>query len=104
MKPIKVMVTVKTEKYSYSVIEDYTEYAEDLIDCNNEFTSTGVKMTEDNIEDYFKEGTFKDSEIEVLNGDHFLFGFVESLAQSDSCPEFIRNRNEEMTFIVERME
>ena len=28
-------------------------------------------------------------ELDSINGNHFLYGWMESLVQSDSCPEFI---------------
>lgn len=101
MKEIKVKVTAKcNDGFSFSLIEDYTDYAEDLIECNNVFTSTNIKMTEENILDYFKEGEFKDSEIESLNGDHFIFGWLETISQSDYANIFYKH-NHNWTFIVE---
>ena len=61
----------------------------DLIECNNVFSSTGVKMTEENILDYFKPGKYTYEDIENANGDHFLYGFVETIAQSDKYAQFL---------------
>lgn len=101
MKPIKVKVTVTAGSFSCSYEEDYTDYAKTLIECNNVFTSTNVKMTEKNILEYFKPGIFKGSEIDTLNGDHFIYGWLESFAQSRRCPEELFEYNDEIYFEVE---
>lgn len=99
MEAINVKVTMRAKNFELSLTEDYTEYAEELIECNNVFTSTNIKMTEENIRDYFKEGTFTWEEIDALNGDHFIYGFVERISQdyrySDLLAEY-----DDITFTV----
>lgn len=106
MKDIKVSVTLSGEdesfKFSFTFLRDYTQYAKTLIECNNIFTNTGEKMTEENIDRYFSEGTFTDDELEGLNGSHFIYGFIESLAQSDECPDVLRLFDGQLNIKVER--
>lgn len=99
--PIKVNITIHTEDFELSLTKDYTEYAADLIKCNNVFASTGEKITEENVREYFKSGTFhmdQDS-IDALNGNHFLFGFVESIFQNDKYANLLRDFDD-ITFVV----
>jgi hypothetical protein len=89
IKNIIVNITIISDNIEFTFKEDYTEYAQVLIDCNNIFHDTGVPMTESNILDYFHDGHFKEEDIKNLNGNHFLFGFLESLGQSDEFPDVL---------------
>ena len=106
MDNIKVCVSICDEEqtFSFSFIRDYTQYAKALIDCNNVFDSTGENMTEENIYKFFSEGEFTYDEIEKLNGDHFLFGFIESLAQSESCPDCLYSYEGNLKFKVTKVQ
>lgn len=98
LEPIVRKITIIGKDFSFSFIEDETEYAQDLIEaeCNG--------LNEENVYNYFKEGKFTDKEVKVLNGKHFLFGFLESLYQSEDCPDILRNYKEPLTYIVEKVE
>ena len=76
MKPIKVKVSIRSDTFGFFIIKDYTNYAKSLIECNNVFSSTNEKMTEENILDYFSNKEFTLEEIDTINGSHFLFGFL----------------------------
>jgi len=100
--PIKIKVTIKTTDFELILTHDYTEYAKTLIECNNIFPSTGTKMTESNICEYFRPGTFSSKDIDSLNGEHFLFGFVETIAQEPKYANLLSDFDE-ITFVVERI-
>lgn len=103
MKTIKVKTTIKAGNIELSLTEDYTSYAKALIECNNIFTSTGIKMTEENILDFFKEGSFTYEQVDTLNGDHYLFGWLERICQDSKYFELlaaIDDEDEETLFIV----
>lgn len=72
----KRKVELICEDFGYWTIEDYTDYFEDI-------------KAEEGIEkalDYFRCGEFDDEFVNKNNGKHFLFGYMESLGQSDNCP------------------
>ena len=95
MEPIKRKITIIGESFEFVFKKDYTEYAKCLIEVE------ANKLDENNIYDYFREGEFTDGEVESLNGEHFLFGFLESLGQSDKCPENLFNSDKPLKYKVE---
>lgn len=103
IKPIEVKVTIIGDTFSFSFTEEYTDYAQDLVECGNKFHKTNTPMTEENIYDYFAAGEFTDQEIEDLNGNHFLFGFLETLGQSNRFPEVLHTYQGELTYKVENI-
>lgn len=101
LKAIKTKITIIGDGFEFSFTEDYTEYAKDLIKCNNVFSDTNEPITRENIRRYFKDSEFKDKDIEKLNGNHFLYGFLESLGQSEECPEVLFNYEGDLLFKTE---
>lgn len=101
MKQIIKKITICAGSTQMSFIEDYTDYAKTLIECNNIFDSTGEKMTEENINRYFEDGEFLGSKLEDYNGEHFIFGWVEKIAQSGKIPEEVYNYDGEIKFVIE---
>ena len=101
MQQIKVKVTIRSDSFGFFIIEDYTNYARTLIECNNVFTSTNEKMTEDNILDFFSNGNFTLEEIEKNNGSHFLFGFVENISQDERYFSLVNLLGENISFSSE---
>ncbi|MFW5962144.1 MAG: hypothetical protein ACOCQR_00835 [bacterium] len=80
---------------SFTESEDYSELV-------NEWITNGVNGTKEDVLSSIKEGTFKFSE--VKNGD-VAYGYIESLAQSRNCPQFILNASySELTIAVECLE
>lgn len=86
MDNIRVVIYISLKGTDIQIQEmvDYTEYAKDLIECNNIFDDLGIPMTEDNILHYFKDISIDDTQIDALNGSHFIFGYIEALAQEKS--------------------
>lgn len=89
----------------YSCVEDFTDYINDLIQYNNEYSDTHEKITKDNYQRYIEEGTFKTSEIDKYNGVHAVYGMLEVFSQSyggsiwlDDC-----NENDELFIIFEKV-
>lgn len=99
-KEIRVKVSIKTEDQEASFIEDYTDYAKDLIDYGNSF-GDGRKMSDENILEFFSNGAFLGKDIEDTNGNHFIYGFVEALTQSERCPEFLFAQEKEIIITTE---
>lgn len=97
IKPIIRKITITGDNFSVSFKEDQTEYAKDLIEagCNG--------LDETNIEDYFMPGMFAEEDIESLNGQHFLYGYLESLYQSDRCPDILHTCTCPLYFTVEKI-
>ena len=58
-------------------------------------------MTEENISNYFKSGEYTSEEIEGLNGDHFLYGFIESISQNEKYADLFYLFEEDPVFVVE---
>ena len=98
MKEIKVKTLIKGDSFELSFEDDYTFYAKELISCNNVFSNTNEKMTEDNIINYFKPGIFSYEEIVANNGSHYLFGWFENFAQGSRVPDFLYNYEGELIF------
>ena len=51
--------------------------------------------------DFFKEGSYSYNDVVLLNGDHFLFGFLERIFQSEKYSNILNNYDGELQFIVE---
>lgn len=98
IKPITVEIVITGDKFSFTFQEDYTDYAADLIECSNVFKDTQILMNAENIYDFFKDGEFESKDIESLNGNHFLFGFLENFGQSDMCPEKLYTYSGELKY------
>lgn len=95
INPIIRKVSIIGDDFEFSFVVDETEYAKDLIraGCNG--------LNEQNIYDYFAEGEFTDEDIEKLNGKHFIFGFLETLGQSEKCPDVLFSYTGKLTYKVE---
>lgn len=74
---------------------------EDIKDFYNDVLNDEGKVFADK---YFTTGEFTDEWLEENNGKHFLFGYLESLCQSDECPGFLFNNNIKTNkYIVEKL-
>lgn len=91
---MKKKITLMSDNWELTFKEDYTEFAEDMIESDE-------KYNENNIEEYFANGEFEDDEINDLNGKHFLFGFIESLYQSRRCPQNLILNSGDIKYKVE---
>jgi len=69
---MKILVKVRDERYTH--IEDVTW---DYNDENKEYTRE------------LSEFEATDKNISKFNGNHFIFGYMECLAQSDYCPPWL---------------
>ncbi|QUH21819.1 hypothetical protein [Alkaliphilus sp. B6464] len=98
LKPIIRKITIIGDNFSFSFIEDKTNYAASLVEisCNG--------FSEQNIYNYFAEGEFKSNEIEDLNSKHFLYDFIEDFVQSERCPDMLYIYTGDLKFKVEIME
>lgn len=65
--------------YSFNETQFKEEFGEWISDCG---------MSESEVNDYFRSISCNESEISNFNGNHFIFGWIESLYQSDNCPMF----------------
>lgn len=75
---MKFKVTLTGDNYGYYEIVDEEEYYLDIVEDSGK----------EEADKYFKCGTFYTSEIK----NHYLYGFIECLSQSDHCPPLIYQR------------
>lgn len=99
----KIRFISGTREYNY--IEDFTEYIDELIQCNNEYSDTHEKMTIENCQRYIQEGTFKASEIDKYNGVHMVYGILETFSQSYGRCIWLNdcNENDELFIVFEEV-
>jgi hypothetical protein len=85
---MKLMAKITDGKVSYSEAIDTTE--EEYLDLFIENP------------DFFKEIEIGSNDIERINGTHFLYGWFESIQQSDETPLFVRFKAPELTLSMEQ--
>ena len=95
--PIIRKVTLIGDNFSFSFTEDLTDLAQMRIFYSPDEFNTN------NILEYFKEGEFSEEEVTNLNGKHFIYGFLESLGQSERCPDFLYTYEGDLKYKVERV-
>jgi hypothetical protein len=76
---LKRKVSIDCGTVGYFEVVDVLELYNDIKEDRGEEQATT----------FFKEGTFKGDEIEDENGNHYVFGYMEGLMQSDRCPSFL---------------
>lgn len=91
-----------TREYSY--VEDFTDYIDELIQCNNEYSDTGEKITRENYQRYIEPYEFRACEIDKYNGVHAVYGILESFSQSYGGSVWLNdcNENDELFIVFER--
>ena len=92
---MKFKITLIGEDWGYYIIEDYTDYYDDLKDNEG--------LSEEELKEFFTSGEFDDKFVCSCNGKHFLYGYLEGLAQSDYCPPVLFERDI-IKYVVERVE
>jgi hypothetical protein len=99
LKTLHVRITgcndTKVQSYSEQVdLDEQHEMWEEWV--TNGANPDLEKMT---FEHFHREVEFPLNQLNQYNGSHFIFGFLESLWQSDNCPSFMYD--DSLTFEVE---
>lgn len=89
----KIRFISGTREYSY--VEDFTEYIDELVNGNNEYSDTHEKITESNYKRYIEPCIVKAIEIEKFNGVHAVYGILEAFSQSYGGCLWLDDCNEE---------
>lgn len=92
---IRRKVTWVGEDWSFSIIRDYTKRAEELMKYEG--------FAEEDVQNYYRPGTFTIEFVRQNKGEHFLYGEEESLMQSDSCPPQL-HESKILQYIVEEVD
>lgn len=98
----KIRFISGTREYSY--VEDFTEYIDELVNSNNEYSDTHEKITKSNYQRYIEPCKVKASEIEMFNGVHAVYGILEAFSQSYGGCIWLSdcNENDELFIIFEK--
>lgn len=75
----------------------------EIQNCSIEYQALLESEGKDYADSYFKPGVFTDQDVQRLNGDHFIFGYLESLGQSDRCPAQYQTSETPCTYKVEQV-
>lgn len=65
----------------------------EVIDLDELFEELKVDFPNPDINEYRSLQKFHVNEIDMYNGNHYIFGYWESLCQSDWMPHWIREHN-----------
>lgn len=97
----KIRFISGTREYSY--VEDFTEYIDELVSSNNEYSDTHEKITKSNYRRYIEPCNVKASEIEKFNGVHAVYGMLEAFSQSYGGCIWLGdcNENDELFIVFE---
>lgn len=97
----KIRFISGTREYSY--VEDFTDYIDELVQCNNKYSDTDERITRENYQRYIKPCTFKASEIDKYNGVHAVYGILEAFSQSYGGCIWLNdcNENDELFIVFE---
>lgn len=89
----------------YSYTEDFTEYLETLVQCNNEYTDTHEPMTMNNCYRYIEPCVVKVNELDKYNGVHAVYGIFEDFSQSSigNTLLYYCGTDDELKIIFERI-
>lgn len=76
MFSVRRKITIEGKDWGYYEVIDFTE----------PYLDKFGRVSKKHAEDYFRVGEFLAPEIKGLNGNSFVFGYIEALMQSDDCP------------------
>ncbi|WCK57252.1 hypothetical protein PP175_29110 (plasmid) [Aneurinibacillus sp. Ricciae_BoGa-3] len=76
---MKRKITIDAGTIGFFEVEEITQYYADIKESEGEQAA----------KDFFRPGEFDGDKIEDYNGKHFIYGYMESLTQSDRCPSFL---------------
>ena len=95
LKTLHVRITLRRGALSRS----YTEQVDldDEREMWEEWTTNGANPHLEGVtfEQYHSPLDISEKKVNDLNGRHFIFGFLESLYQSDRCPSFLFDNSDE---------
>lgn len=88
---MKRKITINCKATGYWEVEDIEAYYEDIKNTEGEEKATT----------FFSAGTFEGEELEKENENHFIYGYIEGLKQSDRCPSFLYDKTIESIVVEE---
>ena len=82
---------IKSEKRRYEEEIDVTDIKEHFEECQGNGANPHLEKL--SFKEYTKPVTDVLSNVHKYNGNHFIFGYLECLFQSDHCPRWIENED-----------
>lgn len=99
MANIKIWAGVRSDSFEYKEVVDLEEEREHFDLCQANGANPLMKyMT---FEDHIRPGAWHDHEIDSLNGNHFLFGWIESISQRSNGSPIHYFPEDDWTWFVE---